>query len=58
MADLRRPAFRTARPEAASQDQVLNVSKVASNSSDGVPGIGQERVLVEVRFRAGQQGRH
>jgi hypothetical protein len=41
MADLRRPALRTACPEAASRDEVLNVSKVASNSSGGVPGIGQ-----------------
>jgi hypothetical protein len=40
MADLRRPALRTACPEEASQDEVLNVSKVASNSSDGEPGIG------------------
>lgn len=31
MADLRRPAPRTARPRAASQDQDLNVSKMASN---------------------------
>jgi hypothetical protein len=29
------------RAEAASQDLVLNVSKVASNSSDGVPALGQ-----------------
>ena len=45
VADLRRPALGTARPEAASQDEVLNVSKVASNSSDGVPGIGHFQPL-------------
>ena len=49
MADLRRPAVRTARPRAASQDQVLNVSKVASNSSDGAPALGHQESLATVR---------
>ena len=43
MADLRQPALGTVRPEAASQDACLSVSKVASNSSDGVPGTGQKK---------------
>ena len=34
--------------EAASEDDVLNVSKVASNSSDGVPCIGHNRSYVRV----------
>ena len=50
LADLRRPALRTACPRAASQDQVLNVSKVASNSSDGAPALGHKRVLPDGRF--------
>ena len=37
--------FRNCRHEAASEDQVLSVSKVASNSSGGVPGIGHEESL-------------
>ena len=43
MADLRRPARGTSRPKAASQDAFLSVSKVASHSSDGGPGIGHKR---------------
>jgi len=46
LADLRRPALGTARPKPASQDVVLNVSKVASNSSAGTPALGQKRSLV------------
>lgn len=42
MADLRRPALRNARPEAAGQAQVLNASKVASNWSDRAPGLGHQ----------------
>ncbi len=42
MADRRRPALGTARPKPARQDVVLNVSKVASNSYAGAPGIGQD----------------
>ena len=45
MAGLRRPALGTAGPKPASQDVVLNVSKVASNSSAGAPGIGQQPVV-------------
>jgi hypothetical protein len=44
IAGLRRPALETAGPKPASQDMVLNVSKVASNSFAGAPGIGQKRV--------------
>lgn len=33
---------------------VLNVSKVASNSSAGAPGIGHERALVDDRSKATQ----
>ena len=55
MADLRRPALGTARRKPASQDVVLNVSKVASNSSAGEPALGHEPLLVlaraTVRFR-------
>jgi hypothetical protein len=36
----------------AIQDVVLNVSKVASNSSSGAPGIGHKRVLANGRLRA------
>jgi hypothetical protein len=43
MADLRRPAVGTARRGAARQDAFLSVSKVASNPTDGAPGIGQFR---------------
>ena len=46
VAEWSRPVFGTARHEAASEDQVLSVSKVASNSSGGVPGIGHNRPLV------------
>ena len=50
VADLRRPALGTARPEAATQDEVLIVSKVASSSCDGAPGIGQERNFADACF--------
>jgi hypothetical protein len=52
VAGLRRPALGIAAPKPASQDVVLNVSKVASNSFAGAPGIGHNRVLVEGRFGA------
>ena len=45
MAEWSRPVFGTSRPEAASQDQVLNVSKLASNSSDGGPALGHRRTF-------------
>ena len=40
VADRRRPTFGTARSKPAGQDMGLNVSKVASISSTGAPGIG------------------
>lgn len=43
LADRRRPALRTASTEAADQDQVLNINKVASNSPDEAPGIGRKQ---------------
>lgn len=52
VAEWSRPVFGTARHEAASEDQVLSVSKVASNSSGGVPGIGQLRSIVNVSKQA------
>jgi hypothetical protein len=55
LADLRRPALGIARLEAPNQCAVLNVSKVASNSSDGGPGIGQQPVLATVGFVAAQR---
>jgi hypothetical protein len=42
MADRRRPTFGTARSKPAGQDMGLNVSKVASISSTGAPGIGHK----------------
>ena len=48
MAVLRRPALGTARHKPANQDVVLNVSKVASNSSAGAPGIGHLLSLTAV----------
>jgi hypothetical protein len=46
LADRRLPTFGTARSKPAGQDMGLNVSKVASNSSTGEPGLGQYRPLV------------
>jgi len=43
MADRRLPTFGTARSKPAGQDMGLNVSKVASNSSTGAPGLGHNR---------------
>ena len=48
----RRPALGTAGPNPASQDVVLNVSKVASNSTVRTPGMGHEAT-----FAPGQTGR-
>jgi hypothetical protein len=47
MADLRRPVLGTADPEPASQNVVLNVSKVAMNSPAGAPGIGHKAPFIE-----------
>jgi hypothetical protein len=52
VAGLRRSALGTAGPKPASQDVVLNVSKVVSNSSAGAPGIGQERQSATVSNKA------
>ena len=57
MAEWSRPVFGTARHEAASEDQVLSVSKVASNSSGGVPGIGHFLPLRTVSFVAVRRDR-
>jgi hypothetical protein len=43
VADQQRPALGTADRKPASQDVVLNVSKVAPNSSARAPGIGHNR---------------
>jgi len=45
MADLRRPALGTSDPKPASQNVVLNVSKVAMSASAGAPGIGQKKSM-------------
>jgi len=52
LADLRRPALGTADPKPASQNVVLNVSKVAMNSPAGAPSIGQFRSLNRRENRA------
>ena len=52
LADRRRPTFGTARPKPAGQDMGLNVSKVASISSTGAPGIGHQESFATGRFQA------
>ena len=52
MADRRRPTFGTARRKPAGQDMGLNVSKVASISPTGAPGIGHQLTVATGGFLA------
>ena len=58
MADLRRPILETARSKPARQDLVLNVSKVASNSSAGAPGIGHQLLVATGSLLASHLAMH